>query len=711
MNSLENLAELAGVSSSYIDKTGQKHETTDAVRHYFLNAMDIPAKSTEEIASSIKKFQQKNILPENIAFYDNETISIPFSGNGDYILILSDENNQIIWQKNITDSQNIIIKDSLKHGYYTLSAKQNGETKATSLLIYAPVLCYQPQFIQNKEHLYGVSLMLYALRSDNSMGIGDFSDLKEIIKLTAKNGGDAIGINPLGVMSPYTLPSPLFNILKGDVSPYRSLSRLFINYVYVDLKSEPDFQKSAAVQTLMQKTEVINEIKRLNDSPNVLYAAALQLKLHLLSEMFEQFLKENNPERQAEFNVYKKEKGDELTNLCLFETLLETHKNEHFWRYWKDGTDDINSPATRAFYDNNRKRIDFFAYCHWLADKQLKSAQALTKSLGMKIGIYADMPIGAASNGAEVWENPEAYVLPIGVGAPADPMRPRGQSWGFTPYHPQQLAKQHYLPFIRLVRENVNAAGALRIDHAMGLRRLFWIYFEENNPVVQGAYTYYDMKMLTSILTLESTRAKCLLIGEDLGTVPEGFREYMAEHGLLSYKVFFRQKNKDGTFIAPKDYMYMSLAQSSTHDQATSCGFWSNEDIEVFKSCGLYVNYEQYQSNLNTRRQDRENMIKAFEKEGILDNRMKQEMQQSAETGAVIPSGIENPVNIYGAKTNSALYFVRLCDIYAQKKLDNAPGTIDEYANWRLKLSHSIEQIKSTSNFAETLQTIKKYRP
>jgi 4-alpha-glucanotransferase len=196
-----------------------------------------------------------------------------------------------------------------------------------------------------------------------------------------------------------------------------------------------------------------------------------------------------------------------------------------------------------------------------------------------------------------------------------------------------------------------------------------------------------------------------------LGTVPAGFREYMAEHGLLSYKVFFRQKEKDGSFIKPEDYMYMSLAQSSTHDQATSCGFWSNEDIEVFKSCGLYVNYEQYQSNLDGRRKDRENMIKAFENEGLLSAAMKKKMKESAEKGEVVPEGIEAPVNAYGAKTNSALYLVRLCDIYAQKKLDNAPGTIDEYANWRLKLSHTIERIRETPEFINTLAAIKKHRP
>ena len=711
MITLTNLAELAGVSSSYIDKTGQKHFTTDDVRHFFLKSMNIKADTQEDIDSSAAVLQQQPLLPDTIAFYDNEEIVIPFNADTAYDLSLVDEKNVVIWQQNVNDIHEIRITTPLTHGYYHLLAKKDDEVKADCLLIYAPVMCYQPEFIKNKEHIYGVSLMLYALRSEKSLGIGDFGDLEEIIKLTAANGGDAVGINPLGVMSPYTLPSPLFNLLKGDVSPYRSLSRLFINYAYLNLRTEPDFKNSPEVQELIQAPEVVAELKRLNESTNVLYAAALQLKLRLLGLMFEQFIKENNQHRHLEFKQYKKEKGDELTNLCLFETLLEAHRGNHFWRFWHDGTEDINSPATELFYDNNLKRVDFFAYCHWLADKQVKALQQLAKDLGMKIGLYADMPIGAASNGAEVWENPSAYVLPTGVGAPADPMRPRGQSWGFTPYHPIELRKQHYAPFIKLAQESMNKAGALRIDHAMGLTRLFWVFFKENNPVVQGAYVYYNIKELTAILAIESNRAKCLLIGEDLGTVPEGFREYMAEHGLLSYKVFFRQKNKDGSFIAPKDYMYMSLAQSSTHDQATSCGFWSNEDIEVFKQCGLYVNYEQYQSNLDTRRNDRKNMIKAFADEGILTDKLKQDMEQSAESGDSIPNGIEVPVNQYVAKTNSALYFVRLCDIYAQKKLDNAPGTIDEYANWRLKLSHSIESIKQTDDFAKTLQMIKKYRP
>ena len=710
MNMLTNLAEMAGISSSYIDKTGKTHNTSDDVRKFFLESMGIKTLTKEDIDEGITKFSQTKLVDDVLSFYEDEKVVVKIDADGIFEISLVDENGKIIDEQKVAGKEEFAPKIS-DFGYYNLKVKEvDGDRCADSLIIYAPKYCYLPKFIKDKERIFGVSLMMYALRSKNSIGIGDFGDLEEIIRLTAQNGGDVVGLSPLGAMSPYTLPKSMLNMFKGDVSPYRTLSRLFLNYAYISLKDVEDYNNSEDVMNFMSDEGVINEIKRLNDSDKVLYTPVLKLKLRILSMMYDEFVKNASAKRKEEFLKYKDQKGEELYNLCLFEALLERNDGVPFWRFWMDGTNDINSLTTKEFADNNKKRIDVFAYCHWLADLQLKRLQNLSVELGMKVGLYTDMPIGAASNGAEVWENKEAYVLDAGIGAPADPMRPRGQSWGFTPYHPFVLRKQKYLPFIKLARENMINSGALRIDHAMGLLRLFWGFFEEGNPVVQGAYVYYDMKVLTSILAIESNRAKCLIIGEDLGTVPEGFREYMAEHGLLSYKVFFRQKEKDGSFIEPSKYDYMSLAQSSTHDQATSIGFWANEDIEVFKQCGLYVNYEQYMANLDGRKNDRFNMIKAFEKEGIIGEVQKIAMSESAENGAIVPDGIEKIVNVFGAKTNSALYLVRLCDIYAQKVLDNAPGTIDEYTNWRVKLSHNIEMIRNSDNFSKIMEDIKKYR-
>lgn len=689
MNKLQELADLAGISSSYIDKVGNVHYTSDDVREFFLESMGY--KTGETIENSLANLKENRALPEVITFYDDEVVSFNIKGEGLYRIGINNEKQETIKELEVCGGEEVCL-ENLDCGYYTIDI-ENENTKIKTLLIYAPKYCYLPDFIKKQERIFGVSVMLYALHSKNSMGIGDFSDLADVVKLVAQNGGDVIGINPIGVMSPFLLEK---NEAEADVSPYRTVSRLFVNYIYLNLRDEIDFKNSDEVQAFMQKPETKTILNKINVSDKVLYKDVLDLKLQLLSMMFEEFQKSATCERKQDFVAYREQKGEMLQNLCLFEVLAEHEKSSCFWRYWDNNHNDINSSEVKLFKEKYAERLIFYAYCHWLADLQVKSVQKLAETLNMKIGIYSDMPIGAASNGAEVWENPKVYVLDAGIGAPADPMRPRGQSWGFTPYHPDELKKQYYAPFIKLVRENMQYSGALRIDHAMGLRRLFWGFFSQDNPVVQGAYVYYDIKALTAILSIESNRRRCLVIGEDLGTVPEGFREYMTEHGLLSYKVFFRQKEKNGEFIAPEKYQYMSLAQTSTHDQATAYGFWKDNDIEVFKSCGLYVNDEQYQDNLNGRRKDCQNMLKAFERQSIVTDN--------------IDENLHFMVNEYGAKTASALFLVRLCDVCRQVVLDNAPGTVSEYPNWRIKLSKSMEELKSDVDFAAMMKLIKKYR-
>ena len=710
MQKLQELAESAGISSSYVDKTGITHYTTDDVRRFFLKNMGYFAETETEIEMSLKILRKQRLLPFVMSFFEDEKIEFVINGDEKYELLLKDEKQNIIQTKFVSGRQKICLS-GLNSGYYNLILR-NENLQCESLLIYAPKKCWQPTFLREKEHIFGTAVMLYALHSEHSMGIGDFGDLAEIVKLTAQNGGDAVGVNPLGVMSPFTQNEERFATgRQSDVSPYRTLSRLFVNYIYLDLPAEEDFTNSSLVQAYMNLPETKTEIERLNAGNKVEYAAVLLLKKQILEMMFHHFETAASEKRKNEFYAYIKEKGTELENLAIFETLLEINEPADYWRFWSEAYQNVDSAEIKAFTREYQAKIKFYQYCHWLADKQIKQVQNLALSLGMKLGLYTDMPIGAASNGAEVWENPKAYVLEAGVGAPADPMRPRGQSWGFTPYHPQRLMAQYYAPFIKLVQENMQYSGALRIDHAMGLQRLFWGFFTADNPVVQGAYVYYNIKDLVAILCLESNRHKCLVIGEDLGTVPDGFREYMAEHNLLSYKVFCRQKEKNGSFIAPEKYMYLSLAQPSTHDQATACGFWQNEDIEVFNRSGLYVNEKQYSDNLEGRRSDRENMLKAFEQQQILTPVERQEMSDSLVDGNFAPIHIELKINEYCAKTNSAVFLVRLNDIYRQKVLDNAPGTVQEYPNWRIKMSVSVEQIKQSLEFAEMMRLIKANRP
>lgn len=710
MSNLKKLAELAGISSSYVDKTGVTHYTADSSRELFLKSMGYQVQTDADIENEILKLQTPKALPDVLSFFDDEKVEFEIVSDGIFNLIVQDEQNKIFLQKEVKGREKITIS-GIETGYYHVLI-QNENLTQKSLLIYAPKDAYKAPFIIEGEHIYGTAVMLYALRSKHSLGIGDFGDLAEIIKATAKAGGDIVGVNPLGVMSSFTQNEERLNVSPAslsDVSPYRTLSRSFINYIYLDLTQIREFQ-SESVQTFMQQESVQKEIRELNESPYVKYARVLDLKLKILELMFEEFQKSSNG-LYEQFELYQKQKEEELNNLALFETLLENLAPCDYWKNFPNCYDQVHSENTQKFRAEHADRIQFFKYCHWLSDMQLEEVQNLAKKLKMKVGLYTDMPIGAASNGVEVWSNPEVFVLDADIGAPADPMRPKGQSWGFTPYHPIVLKRQHYEPFISLVRENMRHSGALRIDHAMGLRRLFWGYFTPDKPSVQGAYIYYDIKDMVAILTLESHRAKCMVICEDLGTVPEGFREYMKEHALFSYKVTARQKEKDGSFIEPQKYDYLSLAQFSTHDQATSCGFWKNEDIEVFQKSGLYVNFEQYQDNLKGRQKDRYNLIKALKSQNLLSERQEKEMNQSVEKGNDISKDIHVLFNQLTAKTNSAIYLIRLNDIYRQVAMDNAPGTVKEYPNWRIKMNINSDEIATSQDFVDMMKVMQKTRP
>lgn len=716
MNSLQTLAELAGISSSYIDKTGNIHYTDDCSRNLFLTSMGYKVQNQAEIEQEIQKLQTQSPLPDVLSFFDDEPIEFEIREKGTYTMIISDEQDKICWQNEVNGLEKITIS-GIKLGYYKIQLK-NSQIKQQCFLIYAPKYAYKAPFILKQKHIYGTAVMLYALRSEHSLGIGDFGDLIEIVKATAKLGGDIVGINPLGVMSPFTQNEERLNTFfdishkkqLSDVSPYRTLSRFFINYIYIDLTQVKEYQ-SSRVQAFIQQKQIQQEIYSLNENNFVQYARVLELKRRILELMFEEFNENISKNEHQKFQIYQEEKGEKLDNLALFETILETVTPCDYWRNFPNNYNKIDSDETAVFRKLHKKRIMFYKYCHWLADTQLAQVQNLAKKLKMKVGLYTDMPIGAASNGVEVWSNPQAFVLDADIGAPADPMRPRGQSWGFTPYHPIILEKQHYEPFISLVRENMRHSGALRIDHAMGLKRLFWGYFTPNIPSVQGAYVYYNMKDMVAILTLESHRAKCMVICEDLGTVPEGFREYMKEHALFSYKVTARQKEKDGTFISPNNYDYLSLAQFSTHDQATSCGFWKNEDIEIFQKSGLYINNKQYLENLHGREKDRYNLISALKNQNLITAAQEKSMQQSAPKGNTIPQNIQVLFNQYTAKTNSAIFLIRLNDVYKQVVMDNVPGTVKEYPNWRIKMNISSDKIITSKAFTDIMKVIQKTRP
>lgn len=702
MNNIKKITEFFGLSSFYTDKMGISHKTSNKLRKEFLESL---AYSKEKM--NIENFLWYNGIEPSLSFFKSDKklidIYIPVKYLDGKIIYRFSNNksfpSQQIKKYKVIENK-IINKVKYSHirfnavspndfGYYTLKINV-GDLKLQSFIIFSPDYCYFPESIEkNKQKLLGIGVQLYALRSKSDMGVGDFGSLKILIKQLSKLGCDFIGLNPLGAMYKDSI---------SDVSPYRTLSREYLNYLYIDLASEKDFKKSEYVQKYISTNNFKKKISILKDSDIVDYKLTLNLKLSILEKMYKYFCKSQiNTSRWKKFLQFKND--DKLINLCLFEALLEN--NNEFWQNWKLKLKNFSKENRKILIKQNKNRIDFYAYCHFIADNQLSSVVKLCKKLKMTIGLYLDLPIGAASNGVEVWQNQNAFAFNMDIGTPPDTIRPKGQTWGLCPLKPFDL-KRDYNIFINLLQKTMKYAGALRIDHALGLMRLFWV-----NKYGSGAYVNYNLKDMIAIICIESHKHKCIVIGEDLGNVPDGFREYIGKHKLLLNKILFRQKDKEGAFLSTKKYPYFSLSQVSTHDQATSCGFWINSDIEANENCNLYPKKSQYINSLKERQKERVAFIKALEKQDCFYHN--KDSFKNCINGNCVPKNLEYSFNMYGAKTLSCFYMIRIEDIARQTAMQNVPSTVDEYPNWRIKLPLFVEDF-STQNIIQFFKKIKTCR-
>lgn len=715
-NLIRQLSQLLNISDSYTDKMGKIHYTKDSLRKTFLTSMGYDVSSNEkvkQILNNEKKKIIKNGLDYVYSFFDNEKLEfdlyIPKSKvKSTATFIFYNDNKEVLKTTYKILTSNIIeevknenktyvkikikLKEKLSPNYYTLKIEELG---FESFIIIAPRFAYLPPSIEKGEKLLGLGLQLYSLKSKTSMGIGDFSNLKEILKLSHKYGCDSVGINPLGAM---------YFKSKKDVSPYRTLSREYFNYIYLDLTVVEDFKKSLKIQKIIKTKKYQMELSSLNTSKYINYEKVFKFKLSLLYDMYKYFKGEhikNNTTRAKSFFKFKEQEGISLENLCTFETILENEVP--YWKNWKNNLNNINSKELKKYKLKNKDKINFYAYTHWLCHLQLLDIKKLSQKLKMKVGLYLDIPVGAASNGAEVWQSPISFANDIDIGTPPDSIRPKGQTWGLIPPNPIKLKQTHYATFINLIKNNMRYANAIRLDHSFSLMRLFWV--DKNK---KGAYVNYNLKDMTAILCLESHKNKSLVIGEDLGNIPNGFSEFMASHKILSNKILFRQKDKKGKFIQVDKYPYLSLCQVSTHDQATSYGFWLNEDININNKCNLFPKQSQYQNNLSERNKERKDIVRILKKTSSFYNN--EISFKRCLDGKNAPLNLEYSFNIYGAKTQSAIFQVKMADIYQQIEMENVPSTVDEYPNWRIKYPIYTENITNDKRMEKLFSTLKKYR-
>lgn len=420
--------------------------------------------------------------------------------------------------------------------------------------------CHLAPAVAEGRRVWGLSVQLYGLRSNRNWGIGDFSDLGEIAELAAQAGAAAVQLNPLHA---------LFGARPAHCSPYSPSSRQFLNPLYIDIGAVPELETSATAKRLIEQDAFQERLAALRALSRVDYAAVAAIKLPVLRLLFGEFVDRHQraeDERYADFVRFREQAGPALEQFALFEALdrrlFERHPEG--WAAWPPPWRDRLPPACQDFRQRRPLEVLFPMYLQWLADEQLKQAQQRACAAGMPIGLIADMAVGVDPSGSDAWRDQQLLALDAEIGAPPDAFAAEGQAWGLPPWRPQQLAARGCEPWRELLDANMAAVGGLRVDHIIGCERQFWVPRCLSGR--DGAYVSYPREAMLATLSEASRQHQALVIGEDLGTVPDGFSERLGESGILSTRVLRFERYPSGLFRRPMTYPDLACACAGTHD-------------------------------------------------------------------------------------------------------------------------------------------------
>jgi 4-alpha-glucanotransferase len=590
----------------------------------------------------------------------------------------------------------LALPESLPHGYHSLRVCIEHGACADGALIVAPRGCFEPQVLRDGRRLWGVAVQLYTLRSARNWGIGDFVDLEAVVRGCAPHGASFVGLNPLHALFPGN---------PWHFSPYSASSRHFLNVLYIAVEQLPEFAECAEARQRVAAPEFQAELERLRSTPNVDYPGVANAKLPLLELLYAHFRREHlgrGSPRAAAFQAYVAERGESLRLHALYDAIdvhMRAQDGSRYWGWpvWPEALRDPAGAGVREFEAAHRERVEYYAWLQWLADEQLRKVQRVARELGMPIGLYGDYAVGVNPSGSETWSDQALYRKSAGVGAPPDALALKGQDWGIPPQDPNVLTEEQYRPFRQLIAANMRHFGALRLDHVMALFRQWWV------PVglgaTEGGYVHYPLDDLMSVLALESERHACLVVGEDLGTVPPEMSHAMDERSVYSYRVLLFEKHADGRFKGAAEYPRRAIATVTTHDLPTLKGYWTASDIELRRRLSLYPSDEVSGMVADERVRDRAALLVALEQEGL---------KPVACEGSAQSYGLALSLAIHEflARSSAALVVVQAEDMVGMADPVNVPGTCDEHANWQRKMSHELTAIFGDADVRRLLDVV-----
>jgi (1->4)-alpha-D-glucan 1-alpha-D-glucosylmutase len=726
-DALARLAVLYGIALEYRDTQGRVHVVSQATLRALLNTMGIACATDTEVertlAAHVDGRWRQTVAPvivtregvrptmriNLIAAPDMATLSwrlIEEGGAAHSGLLapaLLDDEVRLDLAGETLVAREFVLPLEPAPGYHQLQFLAEAATLGETQLIVTPARCYRPPLLDNDGRLWGFAIQLYALRSERNWGIGDFTDLATIGEYSAASGASFLGVNPLHALFPHN---------PAHASPYSPSSRLLLNVLYLDVEAIAEFRECEEVRTLVSSADFQSALRRLRSGEFVDYVGVAELKARALALVYADFRTRHlgpGSSRAKAFAAFCRGGGETLRRHALFEAL-----QEHFvsvdasvagWRAWPEGFRDPSSSEVERFASEHAERVEYYLYLQWQAELQLGAVAQRLREAELDVGLYADLAVSIDPEGGEAWANQRLYAITANVGAPPDDFNLRGQDWGLPPPYPDRLRETAYAPFIATLRANMRHAGALRIDHVMGLMRLFWVPVGANPS--EGAYVHYPFADLLGILALESQRQHCLVIGEDLGTVPEELGGALADAGVLSYRVLLFERQATGEFKPPAMYPVQAIVAASTHDLPTLAGWWESRDLTLRAELGLFPVEESRKQQIVGRVLDRARLLLALDHEQLLP-------QGVSSDPSLLPrmtAEVAYAVQAFLARTPAQLMVVQLEDVLLVREQANLPGTVDTHPNWRRKLPVALERFTDDERFIELERTLRRLRP
>jgi 4-alpha-glucanotransferase len=674
--SLVQLAHRYGVATDYVDWTGGNRAVPESTLVSVLGALGVPADTEECRAAALlahdRAFWERTLAPTIVARADRASTFWVHVTHGDPVDVwirFEDgtargglrqlENNRApgdLDGRSIGEAT-FELPAGLPFGYHRLHARA-GSCDAETTLIVTPGAAELPPRL-GAGRTWGLATQLYSVRSERSWGIGDLTDLTELAMWSAaEHGAGFILVNPLHAAAPTAPMEP---------SPYLPTTRRFVNPMYLRVEAIPEFAYVRHRGRLRKARADVQ--KRAEASELIDRDAAWKVKRAALKQVYRV---PRSAGRALAYASFREREGRSLDHFAIWCALAEKHGND--WHRWPEDLHHPDGEAVAAFAAEHPEAVDFHRWLQWQLDDQLTNAQSTAMQSGMSLGVMHDLAVGVDPNGADAWALQDVLALGVAVGAPPDEFNQLGQDWSQPPWRPDQLVEQAYAPFRAVVNAMLRHAGGVRIDHIIGLFRLWWI--PKGSAPTDGTYVRYDHEAMLGILVLEAHRAGAVVVGEDLGTVEPWARDYLRERGLLGTSILWFELDRDGDGgpLHAERWREYCLSSVTTHDLPPTAGYLAGEHVRIREELNLLT--RPAAEELADDRAEQAAWLAELRRVGLLHD------GPEAGTEEIVLALYE-----YLGRTPSRLLALALPDAVGDVRTQNQPGTTDEYPNWRVQLA------------------------